>query len=56
MAASLGFLLELTKEDVSQWKDLVSSLVSILKQIVEHRLSKEFDYHRIPAPWVQVSL
>eukprot|EP00605_Chrysophyceae_sp_TOSAG23-4_P000251 GSChrysophyteH1.ASY1.ANO1.288.1 assembled CDS len=56
MGASLGFLLEIVKEDVAAWKDLVPSLVSILKQIIEHRLAKEFDYHRIPAPWLQINL
>ncbi len=56
MGASLGFLLDLARDDVSSWKDLVPSLVSILKQIIEHRLAKEFDYHRIPAPWLQMNL
>lgn len=56
MGASLGLILDLAKDDASQWKDLVPSLVSILKQVIEHRLSKDFDYHRIPAPWLQMNL
>lgn len=42
--------------ELAAYKDLVSSFVSILKQITEHRLPRDFDYHRIPAPWVQMRL
>jgi AP-4 complex subunit epsilon-1 len=56
MAATLPLILELSKANVNKWKSLVPHLVSILKQIVDHRLPKDFDYHRIPAPWVQMSI
>lgn len=54
MGASLPLLFDMIVDDISAFKDLVPSLVSILKQITEHRLPREFDYHRIPAPWIQV--
>jgi len=56
MGASLPLLYEMIVEDPAPHKDLVSSFVSILKQITEHRLPREFDYHRIPAPWIQIHL
>lgn len=55
MGASLHLIHELAKNDKEAWKDLLPSLVSILKQITEHRLPRDYDYHRIPAPWIQVS-
>ena len=56
MGASLGLLHAMIIDSPSSFKDLVPSLVSILKQIADHRLSRDFDYHRVPAPWIQMHL
>ncbi|TMW60681.1 hypothetical protein Poli38472_000723 [Pythium oligandrum] len=56
MGASLCILHDLALVNPTEYKDLVPSFVSILKQITEHRLPREFDYHRIPAPWIQIRL
>ncbi|EOD28102.1 Adaptor protein complex 4, subunit epsilon, partial [Emiliania huxleyi CCMP1516] len=56
MGASLYILHEGAEADPKAHKDLVPSYVSILKQITEHRLPSSFDYHRTPAPWIQIKL
>ncbi|CAM9423065.1 unnamed protein product, partial [Ectocarpus fasciculatus] len=56
MGASLGLLHDMVQDNATAFKDLVPSFVSILKQLVDHRLPREFDYHRIPAPWIQMDL
>lgn len=56
MGATLNVIEALARVDVIPFKDLVPSLISILKQICERRLPSEFDYHRIPAPWMQMKI
>lgn len=54
MGATLCPLFDLIMIDVSSHKDLVVSFVSILKQVAERRLPKAYDYHQMPAPFIQV--
>mmetsp|Transcript_11996 Transcript_11996/g.25547 ORF Transcript_11996/g.25547 Transcript_11996/m.25547 type:complete len:1075 (-) Transcript_11996:125-3349(-) len=56
MGATLNVIEAMARVDVHPFKDLVPSLISILKQICERRLPSEYDYHRIPAPWMQMKL
>lgn len=56
MGASLPLLLDVALSDPVAQRELIPSFISILKQITEHRLSREYEYHRVPAPWMQIAL
>ncbi|KAJ3708610.1 hypothetical protein LUZ61_012315 [Rhynchospora tenuis] len=56
MGATLCPLFDLISEDASSYKDLVVSLVGILKQVAEKRLPTTYDYHHMPAPFIQIKL
>ena len=58
MGATLNAFAQIlsNKNNISECKDMIASFVVILKQIIENRLPKEFDYHRMPAPWLQIRL
>ncbi|XP_042038975.1 AP-4 complex subunit epsilon-like [Salvia splendens] len=56
MGAALCPLFDLIAADVDKYKDLVVSFVNILKQVAERRLPKSYDYHQMPAPFIQIKL
>ncbi|CAA0831897.1 AP-4 complex subunit epsilon [Striga hermonthica] len=56
MGATLCPLFDLIAIDTDKYKDLVVSFVNILKQVAERRLPKSYDYHQMPAPFIQIKL
>ncbi|KAJ8002541.1 hypothetical protein DPEC_G00159980 [Dallia pectoralis] len=56
MTASLHIYLQLVKESPESYKDLTVSFVTILRQVVGGKLPMDFNYHTVPAPWLQIQL
>ena len=45
-----------SQADPTWGKFLVTSIVAVQRQLIQHRLPRDYDYHRIPAPWIQIKL
>ncbi|KAM3869685.1 AP-4 complex subunit epsilon-1 [Diretmus argenteus] len=56
MTASLHIYQQMIKENPDGYKDLTASFVTILKQVVGGKLPMDFNYHSVPAPWLQIQL
>ncbi|XP_061891354.1 AP-4 complex subunit epsilon-1 isoform X1 [Entelurus aequoreus] len=56
MTASLHIYLQMIKENPDSYKDLTGSFVTILKQVVAGKLPMDYNYHSVPAPWLQIQL
>ena len=55
VSAGLCALFEIILVDARPYKTMATKFVNILKQVVENRFPKPYDYHRTPAPFIQVS-
>ncbi|XP_073327523.1 AP-4 complex subunit epsilon-1 [Pagrus major] len=56
MTASLHIYVQMIQEKPEAYKDLTASFVTILKQVVGGKLPMDFNYHSVPAPWLQIQL
>lgn len=56
IGASINVINSVSAVDSTSFKELAPSLVSIRKQNTEHRLLSDFDYYRVPTPWIQMKL
>ncbi|CAG8796791.1 22795_t:CDS:2, partial [Racocetra persica] len=56
LGSILCLFLEFVKADPNKFKDLVSLLISILEQVLDRWLPRSYDYHGVPAPWIQIKI
>ncbi|XP_013419335.1 AP-4 complex subunit epsilon-1, partial [Lingula anatina] len=56
MWSALHIYHDLIKHSPSEYQDITQSLVSILQQVVSRKLPADYEYHHVPAPWLQIKL
>merc|ERR1712087_102996 len=55
---NVGMVTDVADKDPSVMGASLHLLLDLVRgsQIIERRLPKDFDYHRMPAPWTQIKL
>ena len=56
MLAGLSVVAQLAKADPLPWKKYTHKFVEIFEMVMDHKLPKEYDYHKVPAPWTQIEI
>ncbi|CAG8445318.1 5545_t:CDS:10 [Ambispora gerdemannii] len=56
LGAVLCLYVDFVKDNPSQFRDLVPIFINILEQVLDRWLARTYDYHGIPAPWIQIQL
>ena len=56
MGATLSAFGEAVKAAPDDYRNLAGSFVSILDQIIEGKLPRSYDYHKAPAPFLQIKI
>jgi len=56
MEVALNYFHTVTREFPNRYKGLVKSMVVILRQVLERRLPIHYEFHRVPAPWIQMTI
>jgi AP-4 complex subunit epsilon-1 len=54
MGVGLNLIYDEIRKDPSQWKDITKQLTGQFCQVLDHKLHKDYDFQRLPAPWFQI--
>lgn len=52
----VSVLKNLICQDPVSYKNLTPKLVEIFEKVMDHKYPPEYDYHKVPAPWIQIDL
>ncbi|XP_001641922.2 AP-4 complex subunit epsilon-1 isoform X2 [Nematostella vectensis] len=55
-SSSLHIFYDLIFENPMKFKHLVQDFVNLQQKVISGKLDKQFEYHNIPGPWIQIKL
>ena len=53
---ALSILKNLIPFDPVSFKPYAGKLLEVFEKLLDHKFPPEYDYHKIPAPWMQIDL